>query len=159
MARLIEAFTENLSKNLARNIDFTTKISPRSLRTAPMARSELEAVLINLLTNSVKAMDGEDHPERCISISAQGLNGEVRLRFQDTGTGIDPKIRHEVFDAFVTDTRSQISELGTGTGLGLKIVRDIVEENGGTVAIGDPDTPFKTCMEIVLPRWERQKSS
>lgn len=159
MARLIETFTENLSRNLARNIDFTTKISPRSLRTAPMARSELEAVLINLLTNSVKAMDGEDHPERCISISAQGLNGEVRLRFQDTGTGIDPKIRHEVFDAFVTDTRSQISELGTGTGLGLKIVRDIVEENGGTVAIGDPDTPFTTCMEIVLPRWERQKSS
>jgi signal transduction histidine kinase len=159
MARLIEAFTENLSKNLARNIDFTTKISPRSLRTAPMARSELEAVLINLLTNSVKAMDEEDHPKRCISISAQGLNGEVRLRFQDTGTGIDPKIRHEVFDAFVTDTRSQISELGTGTGLGLKIVRDIVEGNGGTVAIGDPDTPFTTCMEIVLPRWERQKSS
>jgi signal transduction histidine kinase len=159
MARLIETFTENLSRNLARNIDFTTKISPRSLRTAPMARSELEAVLINLLTNSVKAMDGEDHPERRISISAQGLNGEVRLRFQDTGTGIDPKIRHEVFDAFVTDTRSQISELGTGTGLGLKIVQDIVEENGGTVAIGDPDTPFTTCMEIVLPRWERQKSS
>jgi signal transduction histidine kinase len=159
MARLIEEFTENLSKNLARNIDFTTKVSPRSLRTAPMARSELEAILINLLTNSVKAMDGEDHPERCISISAQGLNGEVRLRFQDTGAGIDPKIRHEVFDPFVTDTRSQISELGTGTGLGLKIVRDIVEENGGTVTISDPDTPFTTCMEIVLPRWERQKSS
>jgi signal transduction histidine kinase len=157
MARLIEEFTENLSQNLARNIAFTTKVTPRSLRTAPMARSELEAVLINLLTNAVKAMDGEDHPERCISISAQGRNGDVRLRFQDTGAGIDPKIRHEIFDAFVTDTRSQISELGTGTGLGLKIVRDIVEENGGTIAIGDPDTPFTTCMEIVLPRWKRQK--
>ena len=157
MARLIEEFTESLSQNLARNIDFTTKVSPRSLRTAPMARSELEAVLINLLTNSVKAMDGEDHPQRCISISAQGRNGEIRLRFQDTGTGIDPKIRGEVFDAFVTDTRSQISELGTGTGLGLKIVRDIVEENGGTITIADPDTPFTTCMEIVLPRWQRQK--
>lgn len=157
MARLIEEFTKNLSQSLARNIDFITKVTPRSLRTAPMARSELEAVLINLLTNAVKAMDGEDHPERCISISAQGRNGDVRLRFQDTGAGIDPKIRNEIFDAFVTDTRSQISELGTGTGLGLKIVRDIVEENGGTIAIGDPDTPFTTCMEIVLPRWERQK--
>jgi signal transduction histidine kinase len=159
MARLIEDFTKNLSKNLARSVNFTTKIRPRSLRTAPMTRSEIEAVLINLLTNSVKAMDGEGHPARGISISAEGHDGDIHLRFQDTGTGVDPKIRDEIFEPFVTDTRSQISELGTGTGLGLKIVRDIVEENGGTVAIGDPDEPFSTCMEITLPRWDRQSKS
>jgi len=157
LSRIIDDFTEKLSKNLARNIEFTTKVTPRSLRTAPMARSELESVLINLLTNSVKAMDGEGHPERRVSVSARDSDGEVCLRFQDTGSGIDPKIREEIFDPFVTDTRSQVSELGTGTGLGLKIVKDIVEDNGGEVAIADPDAPFETCIEIRLPRWQRQK--
>lgn len=157
LAKVIGEFKKKLSRNLARNVKFATKVTPAALRTAPMARSELESVLINLLTNSVKAMDGEGHPERQVSITAQESGAEVQLRFQDTGTGIDPKISETMFDAFVTDTRSQVSELGTGTGLGLKIVKDIVEGNGGSVAISEPDTPFTTCIEIRLPRWQPPK--
>jgi signal transduction histidine kinase len=156
LTAVIGDFRDRLSSHLARNVNFETDVRPSALRTAPMARSELEAVLINLLTNSVKAMDAEGHRSRRVSISAAADNGEVRLRFQDTGGGIDPKIRDRMFEPFVTDTRSPVSELGTGTGLGLKIVKDIVEDNGGSVAVVDPDDSYATCIEIRLPRWSAQ---
>ncbi|HWW68268.1 MAG TPA: sensor histidine kinase, partial [Solirubrobacterales bacterium] len=156
LTAVIGDFRERLSGQLARNIVFNTDVKPSALRTAPMARSELEAILINLLTNSIKAMDAEGQPSRRVSISAAADDGEVRLRFQDTGGGIDPKIRNRMFEPFVTDTRSPVSELGTGTGLGLKIVKDIVEYNGGSVSVVDPDDSYATCIEIRLPRWSAQ---
>lgn len=157
LAAVIDGFMDRLSRNLARNVHFESTVHPPALRTAPMARSEIEAILINLLTNAVKAMDFEGHPDRRVSIAAIGDDGEVRLRFQDTGTGIDPKIRDRIFEPFVTDTRSPVSELGTGTGLGLKIVRDIAEGNGGAVEVTRPDAPYSTCVEVRLPRWAKQK--
>jgi signal transduction histidine kinase len=156
LGSVIRDFRDQLSLNLARNVEFTTRVTPLSLRTAPMARSELEAVLINLLTNAIKAMDEEGHPNRRVSITARGRDDQVILRFQDTGTGVDPTIRDRIFEPFISDTRSPVSELGAGTGLGLKIVKDIVEENGGSVALTDADKPYTTCVEVRLPRWARQ---
>lgn len=158
LATVITDFRDRLSHNLARGVDFDTAVAPRALRTAPMARSELEAILINLLTNAIKAMDGEGHPERRVSITATGDSDDVLLRFQDTGAGIDPAIQDRIFDAFVSDTRSAVSELGMGTGLGLKIVRDIVEANGGSARIGESDAAYATCMEVRLPRWRKQRA-
>lgn len=158
LTAVIRDFKDRLSDNLARHVTFETKVQPVALRTAPMARSEIEAILINLLTNAVKAMDAEGHRTRCVSIAAVADDGEVRLRFQDTGGGVDPKIRDRMFEPFVTDTRSPVSELGTGTGLGLKIVKDIVEDNGGSVRLAAPDDPYATCIEVRLPRWSAQKA-
>jgi signal transduction histidine kinase len=158
LTAVIRDFKERLSDNLARHVTFETKVQPVALRTAPMARSELEAILINLLTNAVKAMDAEGHRTRRVSIVAAADDGEVRLRFQDTGGGVDPKIRDKMFEPFVTDTRSPVSELGTGTGLGLKIVKDIAEDNGGSVRVADPDNNYATCIEVRLPRWSAQRT-
>jgi signal transduction histidine kinase len=158
LTAVIRDFKERLSDNLARHVTFETKVQPVALRTAPMARSELEAILINLLTNAVKAMDAEGHRTRRVSIVAAADDGEVRLRFQDTGAGVDPKIRDKMFEPFVTDTRSPVSELGTGTGLGLKIVKDIAEDNGGSVRVADPDNNYATCIEVRLPRWSAQRT-
>jgi signal transduction histidine kinase len=155
---VISEFVNRFSQNLARHIDFSVSVEPPSLRTTPIARSELDAILFNLLTNSVKAMDAEGHPQRRISVSAKADKGDVAIRFQDTGTGIDSKIRDRIFEPFVSDTRSPVSELGVGTGLGLKVVKDIAEENGGDALVVKPVRPFKTSIEIRLPRWEKQKA-
>lgn len=154
--RVFEQFVARLSQNLARGVDFTWDVQPVSLRTAPMARSELEAVLINFLTNAIKAMDAEGHPERRIRLTARPSGREVLLRFEDTGTGVDPAIRDRVFDPFISDTRSSVSELGSGTGLGLKIVADIAGANGGSVTLGEPSDGFSTNFELRLPRWREQ---
>ncbi|MDP8942556.1 MAG: ATP-binding protein [Actinomycetota bacterium] len=153
---VLDQFVSRLSQNLARGVDFAWEVQPASLRTAPMARSELEAVLINFLTNAIKAMDAEGHPQRRIRVTARPSGKEILLRFEDTGTGVDPAIRDKVFDPFVSDTRSSLSELGSGTGLGLKIVADIASANGGTVALAEPSDGYTTSFELRLPRWREQ---
>lgn len=154
--RVLDQFVSRLSQNLARGVDFVWDVQPASLRTAPMARSELEAILINFLTNAIKAMDPEAHPERRARITARPSGKDVLLRFEDTGVGVDPAIRDNVFDPFVSDTRSSLSELGSGTGLGLKIVADIASANGGSVSLGEPSDGYTTSFELRLPRWREQ---
>jgi signal transduction histidine kinase len=154
---VIREFVDRLSRNLARGVAIEWKVSPSSLRTEPMARSELEAVLINLLTNAIKAMDSEHQEERRVLIDASLSDGQALIRFQDTGTGIRTDVAERIFDAFFTDTKTTVSELGVGTGLGLKIVWDIAEANGGSVSLGEPDDGYATCFELRLPRWRRQE--
>jgi signal transduction histidine kinase len=155
---VLREFSGRLSRNLARNIAFEIDVTPENLRTEAMSRSELESALINLLTNSIKAMDAEGG-ERRVSIRATPEDGQVVIRFQDTGTGIRPELAERIFDPFVTDSSSAISELGTGTGLGLKIVADIAESNGGSISLADPTDPYRTCFELRLPRWSQQTSN
>ena len=153
---VLEDFSERLTGTLARNVKIEWEVKPQNLRTEPMTRSELETTLINFLTNSVKAMDAEGHNERRIQVSAHAANGEVVMRFQDTGTGVDRSIRDRIFDAFISDAKSSVSELGVGTGLGLKIVADIADAYGGSIALAGPSDGFTTCFELRLPRWQKQ---
>lgn len=153
---VVEAFVTQLSGTLARGVSIDWNVTPRILRTEPMTRSELETVLINFLTNAIKAMNKEGLHERRIGISATARGGRAVLRFQDTGIGIDPSIAEDIFEPFVSDTRSSVTALGIGTGLGLKIVSDIAEAYEGTVQIGQPDDGYTTCFEFSVPRWKRQ---
>ena len=67
-----------------------------------------------------------------------------------TGGGVPIERRDAVFEAFVTDSVPD-PILGAGTGLGLKIVRDIVESYSGSVIFVDPPEGWGACVEIVLP--------
>jgi signal transduction histidine kinase len=80
----------------------------------------------------------------------------VRLRFSDSGDGVPEENRHRIFDAFFT-TRTAPSggasdlEHANGTGLGLWIVRQIVDTAGGEVSLADPPAGYSTCFEVLLP--------
>lgn len=145
-----EAFSEVMN---GRGIEFSLDIDPPYMRTTPMTRSELIGILFNLLTNSIKAMDQEGHRQRAVRLSGRESATKMILRFEDTGVGIPDEIQDRVFDPFFTTTTAGDSELGVGTGLGLKIVADTLESYKGTIRLSRATPPFVTCFEITIPLW------
>ncbi|MCE4546037.1 ATP-binding protein [Caballeronia sp. PC1] len=88
-------------------------------------RIQLQQVLLNLAMNAMDAMDGVEPEIRQINIATREMQDGVELSVADRGHGV-PKNAKKVFESFYT-TKSN------GMGLGLSIVRTIVESHGGTV--------------------------
>ncbi len=155
---VLEEFTSAFHRLVERrSVKIDWRVEPISLRTRTMARSELEAILINLLTNALKALEGRDH--RRILLTAEEDDGGILLRFQDSGKGVPAEVRDTLFEPFVTTSLASDSDLGLGTGLGLKIVHDIAEANRGSVRLGSADEGLVTCFEVRLPRAKRGAES
>ena len=88
---------------------------------------QLQQVLVNLVTNALDAMRDTPLKERKIEISTcRHGDSEVRVGVRDYGAGIPAEVRERLFDQFFT-TKEQ------GLGMGLAIVRSIVEAHGGTI--------------------------
>lgn len=112
------------------------------------------AVLLNLYTNATKAVIARDTDELepRILISAWNDLKQHHLQVQDSGIGIPPAAQKRIWDPFFTTTSRVNSPLGTGMGLGLSLVRDLVERQGGRVAIATASHGFTTCFHVTLPR-------
>lgn len=98
----------------------------------------IEQVIINLLTNSIYAL--EDKPEKTILLSLALAPNRIFLNISDTGKGIEKEIRDKIFLPFFT-TRSQ------GAGIGLTLSKSIIEAHGGylTFDIEEGKTNFILC--------------
>jgi signal transduction histidine kinase len=88
----------------------------------------LELVLDNLLDNAAKYTE----PGGRVTVSVETMSTEVVLRIRDTGAGIAPEVLPFVFDPFV---REQVPGIPRrrGSGIGLLLVRTLVELHGGRV--------------------------
>ncbi|MEU4771791.1 SpoIIE family protein phosphatase [Micromonospora sp. NPDC023644] len=92
-------------------------------------RDMWEKVVLNLVSNAVKfTFDGE------IRVRIRAVDGAARLEVTDTGVGIVPEELPQIFERFhrVPGVRSRSHE---GTGIGLALVRELVEMHGGEVAV------------------------
>jgi CheY-like chemotaxis protein len=90
--------------------------------------TRLSQVLMNLLNNAAKFTDPGGH----ISLQAQRENGTVVLRVRDSGAGIPTDKLSQIFDMFAQVDRSLERARG-GLGIGLSLVRALVEMHGGKV--------------------------
>lgn len=93
-------------------------------------RTDLEQVLLNLLTNAEHALDVRPAGERFLRLDTRRVGNRVQVRIMDNGEGIEPDRMNRIFDPFFT-TKAP----GQGTGLGLSLVQKLVQENEGTLAI------------------------
>ena len=106
-------------------------------------RDRILQVLTNLLNNAAEAIEEGGH----ISISIHNEQAHTTIEVADDGKGMDPSLKHRVFELFFTDKI-------TGTGLGLPIVGKIVDAHGGSVDLNT--RPGRgTQFIIFLPREDR----
>jgi len=98
-------------------------------------------MLVNVVGNAADAMPTGG----TLRLVTQALDGgaTVALDVCDDGTGINPEIRHQVFDPFVSTKRD-------GVGLGLVNAKAVVESHGGTIEL-TPVDPKGTRARITLP--------
>lgn len=102
----------------------------------------LTQVLVNLLVNAAQAIDGYGR----IDIHTNAAeDGKVNISIRDTGVGMSAEVQSRIFEPFFTT-----KDVDSGTGLGLALVREIVEEHGGTVAVSSAPGAG-TCFTITLP--------
>lgn len=107
----------------ARNADIVFECPPTLPRTYAV-RGQLQQVFLNLALNGLDAMsDGGT-----LTIEARARRGDIVVRVQDTGDGIDAVAGRRVFEPFFTTKQP-----GQGTGLGLAVSYGIVQKHGGTI--------------------------
>jgi PAS domain S-box-containing protein len=94
---------------------------------------QLQQVLLNLVINAFDAMQDTIPSRRKVLIATQSNgDGTVRTTVRDHGIGISEEMRERLFDPF-------FSTKGEGLGMGLAIVRSIVEAHGGTITAENAD--------------------
>jgi signal transduction histidine kinase len=103
---------------------------------------EVNQIWMNLVDNAVDAAPSRGH----VAVKAMRDGGSVVVSVTDDGPGIAPDIKERIFDPFFT-TKS----IGEGTGLGLDIVRRIVQWHNGEVEVGSRpgETEFRVRLPIV----------
>src|SRR4029079_7385291 len=106
----------------------------------------LQQVIINLLQNAIKFTSAEGRVE----LNWQRRGFEVVVSVVDTGIGIDPEFLPLIFDPFSQEDASTRRN-NTGLGLGLTIVRNIVELHGGTVTASSDGAGHGAIFAVSLP--------
>ena len=106
----------------------------------------LEQIVNNLLMNALKYTPASGR----IMIEVEPEGGDAILRVKDTGVGISPELLPRVFDLFVQSERG-LDRRDGGLGLGLAIVRSLVEAHGGRIDVWSPGLNSGTEFVVRLP--------
>ncbi len=105
----------------------------------------LQQVLWNLLSNAIRfAPDGGR-----VRIMLRSIDSDVRISVEDNGPGIDPKLLPHIFDRFRRD--GPPARRSEGLGLGLTIVKHLVELHGGSVGAANAEGGSGAVFTLLLP--------
>ncbi len=106
-------------------------------------RTQLQQVVVNLALNGLDALGRPGPGDRRVVVRTRADDAQVELTVSDTGTGLDPEHLPQLFEPFFT-TKSD------GLGLGLSMVRSIVESHGGRVT-AENNTGGGATFRVRLP--------
>ena len=138
VSALLEQVAQWLRPAMRGGITLTIRTEAPKLGVRANASSLISAVL-NLATNALQAASGDLALEL---LARRGASGRAEILVSDNGPGIPPALRERIFEPYFT-TRER------GTGIGLAIVRSVVEAHGGTLRLAD--TAVGAAFVIDLP--------
>lgn len=139
LARIVDETVGEFDNTLRqRGQQIVLEVSPGTVRSSPHA---VYVVLRNLIENALR----HSPPGGTVRLSANDLGGELSLVVSDEGPGIPAAQRGQVLDRFV-----RLESGGTGSGLGLFIVRRIAEALGGRIEISEV-SPTGACVTVCWP--------
>ena len=102
----------------------------------------LRQVIHNILKNAVEAAESDDAPHIDIDSRTDGESGILTVC--NNGKSFSKDMLRHAFDPYVTDKP-------TGTGLGLPVVKKIIEEHSGRIQLSNRDSDNGACVRITLP--------
>ncbi|HLE61988.1 MAG TPA: sensor histidine kinase [Pyrinomonadaceae bacterium] len=136
-----------------RGIRVTSQI-PTNIKTPPLPVTVYSGVLLNLYTNALKAVAAAQRSIRKPQISFRAWNEKDKhvVEVADNGVGIPPEMRKRIWDPLYTTTSDTGNPLGSGMGLGLTLVKQVISEFGGSIKLIDEPPPgFSTCFRVTFP--------
>ena len=138
---------------LLRESIITTELDPR-LPEVEAALVQIQQVLLNLIINALDAVEGLPPKERRIIVSTRSPKGDmVEVSVRDFGVGLPKDRPDKIFDHFFS-TKQQ------GMGMGLTIVRSIVEAHGGTIAAENaPDRGARIVVRLPVAHGNMQSEA
>ena len=133
----------------AKGVEMTTVISPLVPQTIRADEPRLRQIVTNLMGNAVKFTERGG-----VCVEAWVDDGMLRIEVRDTGVGVAPHKRQEIFQEFVQADSSHARKFG-GTGLGLAISKRLVNTMGGEIGVDARPPAFGkmggSCFWFTLP--------
>jgi two-component system sensor kinase FixL len=107
-------------------------------------RVQIQQIIVNLLSNAIEAMESSPPDMRWITIQTSVCDDVVEVAVSDRGVGLPPGSETKIFEPYVTTKPD-------GVGMGLSIVRTIVEAHGGRLwARSNPEGGATFCFTLPL---------
>ena len=95
---------------------------------ATFDQEKLRQAVVNLITNAVHALQDKETERKHLRISTCLLDGKYEIRFEDSGVGMTDDVKERLFEPL-------FSTKGFGVGLGMAIVKNIVEQHHGKINV------------------------
>jgi len=154
LSTVIKAALDAVSGSVQRKSLDLDVVLDRSVGAVAGDAARLQQVVSNLLTNAIKFSADRGR----ISVTLEKANGCARIQVSDSGAGIEPGFLPHVFDRFSQADTSNTRMYG-GLGLGLAIVRHLVEQHGGMIQADSPGTGKGATFSVTLPLMNVQRTA